>query len=569
MTQDYPLEELSPRAFEQLTVALAMQVLGHGVRSFGSGPDGGREATYTGPVEWSATTGFGRDSWDGYVVIQSKQRERLGTPEQHTAWLKRQITNELGSWMASDSKRGAFPSYLLFVTNVNLSSSPGSGGIDVINKHAETLRTTAARDGSRRDSPAARGLKEIKVWHRDDLNALLSVYAQIRSSFKGLLTVGDLLQSLSPFNGVLDPERFEPVMRSHSLRCLKTERWVKFQEAGGSDRESVDDIIIDLKATDESRASITVLEEVVTRSNQVMRRTASQPPRHIVLTGQPGSGKSTITRFITQLFRTSFIRQEKSIPSTCTQVVEGTTAAIERLGLDAPRGKRWPIRVNLAHYADVRGPGGDKSLIRWLSEQVEQGSELDFMPSTLKQWIKHWPSLIVLDGLDEVTSPEVRPEILDEIQSFVEECDADDADVLILVTTRPTGYNEKLIPGRFDQIDLQYLDTETAMDYGRRITTRRLAEDSERNQVLEKFEAYAEESAALRLMKTPLQVLIITLILERFGSLPADRFQLFSRYFDTIYDREAAKATSLKPLLQDHRRVITDLHEAVGLEYRS
>lgn len=78
MAQDYPLEELSPRAFEQLTVALALKVLGHGVEAFGSGPDGGREATYTGPVNWSATTGFGADSWDGYVVLQAKQKETLG-----------------------------------------------------------------------------------------------------------------------------------------------------------------------------------------------------------------------------------------------------------------------------------------------------------------------------------------------------------------------------------------------------------------------------------------------------------------------------------------------------------
>ena len=71
---DYPLEELGPRAFEQLAVALSVKVLGPGVEAFGSGPDGGREATYTGPVNWSATSGFGNGSWNGYVVIQAKQR---------------------------------------------------------------------------------------------------------------------------------------------------------------------------------------------------------------------------------------------------------------------------------------------------------------------------------------------------------------------------------------------------------------------------------------------------------------------------------------------------------------
>jgi hypothetical protein len=54
---DYPLEELGPRAFEQLAVALSLKVLGAGVEAFGAGADGGREATYTGPVNWSARPG--------------------------------------------------------------------------------------------------------------------------------------------------------------------------------------------------------------------------------------------------------------------------------------------------------------------------------------------------------------------------------------------------------------------------------------------------------------------------------------------------------------------------------
>jgi hypothetical protein len=69
----------------------------------------------------------------------------------------------------------------------------------------------------------------------------------------------------------------------------------------------------------------------------------------------------------------------------------------------------------------------------------------------------------------------------------------------------------------------------------------------------------------VRLMKTPLQVLIMTFILERLGTLPADRYQLFWRYYETVYEREAAKNTTLSSLFTDHRASITELHEAVGL----
>lgn len=49
-------------------------------------------------------------------------------------------------------------------------------------------------------------------------------------------------------------------------------------------------------------------------------------------------------------------------------------------------------------------------------------------------------------------------------------------------------------------------------------------------------------------MKTPLQVLIMTLILERLGNLPADRYQLFWHYYETVYDRESAKNVTLESL---------------------
>src|SRR4051794_36218417 len=178
-----------------MTVALALKVLGNGVSAFGSGPDGGREATYRGPVEWSATSGFGEDSWDGYVVLQAKQREHSTTPAYNLKWLQDQIREEFDRWTADDSKRGEFPQYLIFVTNARLSSVAGSGGIDQINEFIQR-RLRAQIGGRPRDTLASRGLRAVKVWHRDQVNALLTTNDSVRNAFKGLLTVGDLLTRL-------------------------------------------------------------------------------------------------------------------------------------------------------------------------------------------------------------------------------------------------------------------------------------------------------------------------------------------------------------------------------------
>lgn len=564
VAHDYPLEELSPRAFEQLTIALALRVLGAGVEAFGTGPDGGREATYTGPVNWSATTGFGSDSWNGYVVLQAKQRQRLGTPAQNATWLRDQISTEFDAWISDTSTRGTAPQYLIFVTNVSLSSVTGSGGIDRINEYI-AHRMVEPIAGDRRDSLAARGLRAVKVWHRDQLNGLLSVHDGIRHAFKGLLTVGDLVARLGALNGLLDPAAFQPVLNAHAMTTLATERWVNFREAGGSTREPVDAVVIDLKADGTRDGKLTLLQEVIERGDMVLKRSYEPGPRHLVVTGQPGSGKSTITLFLTQLYRSRFLGDE-AVTETAATVQAGTTQAVHRLRIEMPKNHRWPIRVNLAEYADVLGPSGDKTLLRWLSEKVTARAELDIQPHTLKKWIQYWPCLIILDGLDEVTAPEVRPRVLDEIQALVETADQDDADLLIIITTRPTGYTERIIPASFSQLDLTYLDADTALAYGRHVTSRRLADDLDgRDQLIARFERQANDPSMLRLMKTPLQVLIMTLILDALGTLPADRYQLFVRYFDTIYQREQAKTTTLAPLLAAQRRAITDLHEAVGL----
>lgn len=572
MAQDFPLEELSPRAFEQLTVALAMETLGAGVEAFGSGPDGGREATFRGRVDWSKTDPTGTGMWDGYVVLQAKQAEHYSNDTAaNLKWLIKQIDAELDSWMRDSSRRGEFPRYLIFVTNARLSSVPSSG-IDAVNSHIST-RLTKAWQGKARNTLRARGLVDWRVWHRDQLNGMLTTSGSIRRAFKGLLTVGDIVSRLGALSGLLDPDELAPLLREHATSTLTTERWVSFREAGGTTRDSVENIFIDLHVENPARADsvrarpLSVLKEVIQRSDMVLKPSVVRDGfrRHVVIAGQAGSGKSTATRFLTQAFRTRFVADEE-LTATESEIVTGTLAALERVDVGTPRGRRWPIRVNLADFADAIGPDGSTDLLRWLSDRVSDRAGLDIKPYTLSKWLAHWPCVIILDGLDEVTAPEVRPRVLDEITLLVERAERDDADLLVVVTTRPTGYTERLMPEHFQQLNLTYLDTSKATDYGRLVTNRRLSDDLDRrDQLIAAFEKQVKQPAMQRLMKTPLQVLIMTIILERRGVLPADRFQLFSSYFDTIYERESAKNTNLAPLLAQQRSVIVDLHEAAGM----
>lgn len=82
-------------------VAIARKTIGPGLQVYGAGPDGGREATYDGPIDWSSSpidwsNTDGGLGWDGYTVVQAEQCEHPSNsdPAKNLAWLKKQLRDE-------------------------------------------------------------------------------------------------------------------------------------------------------------------------------------------------------------------------------------------------------------------------------------------------------------------------------------------------------------------------------------------------------------------------------------------------------------------------------------------
>ncbi|HEY5857768.1 MAG TPA: hypothetical protein VIW24_27960 [Aldersonia sp.] len=136
-----------------------------------------------------------------------------------------------------------------------------------------------------------------------------------------------------------------------------------------------------------------------------------------------------------------------------------------------------------------------------------------------------------------------------------------------MVTTRPTGYVENIAPSQFERIDLSRLDPTTAVRFGMRATRVRLKDDHDKIDRIERQLKRAADTESLRnLMQTPLQVLIMTIIVESAGPLSPDRYSLFWTYFETVFKRERSKAMPFARLLQEHGPHILDLHQRVGFE---
>jgi hypothetical protein len=153
--------------------ALAAYVLGPGIEAFGSGPDGGREATFDGRAQYLSLT----DPWDGFVVLQAKFKERLAGTGTDTTWLRRQVKTELQAWadpVRARVRHGRSPEYLIITTNVSLSGVPGTGGKarigKLISEYADII-----------------GLKAWAIWDAEQITALLNAYPDVRRAFAALI----------------------------------------------------------------------------------------------------------------------------------------------------------------------------------------------------------------------------------------------------------------------------------------------------------------------------------------------------------------------------------------------
>ena len=203
---DYKLENLNERDFEHMTQAIAKKAIAVGVKPFGDGPDGGREATYEGKTQFPSV----EDAWDGYILIQSKFRKKpANTPSVNATWFIEQIKADLDKFL--DVKKGLKkPEYYLAVTNVVLSPKNESGGYD---KSVKELTSYADK----------LDLKGFDVWHYDEMCRFLDTYSDVRQSYAQFITTGDIIQKLDKaIDGM--PNNFQLSHMSRLTELFKEEQ---------------------------------------------------------------------------------------------------------------------------------------------------------------------------------------------------------------------------------------------------------------------------------------------------------------------------------------------------------
>jgi hypothetical protein len=382
---DFDLTGLDPRKFEHLIQALALDAIGGDVTPFGDGPDGGREATFDGPMHYPSFV----EPWDGYLVIQCKFQQKPGTTKDQGKWALDQLEGDLKKFL--DPKRKLRkPEYYLFVTNVVLTPVPETGSKDKVLALLESYRERL-------------GLKAYAVWDYDKLCRLLDANPGVRQTYAGSITPGDVLSIMMdrvPSIG----KSFWYLMPLFLQREFVGDLYARLEQFNDSgDRPiSLGNVFVDLPAFEEydseppdesdlDRLPAGVVGELLQSGAEVLKSSAlaaivspssqsgssgAPEPGRFVIVGGPGQGKSTVGQFLCQLYRAAILRDlpERNLERDTLDGIRKLTRECAEAGMALPATQRFPVRIVLDRFANALAEKKCASLLGYAASRVSRAT---------------------------------------------------------------------------------------------------------------------------------------------------------------------------------------------------
>ncbi|MGC1021531.1 hypothetical protein WKH71_11820 [Pantoea agglomerans] len=580
---DYDFSRLSTRSFEQLVQAIALESIGPGVSIFGDGPDGAREATFEGTVSFPSVS----KPWNGYGVVQAKFRQKPGIRDGD--WAFKELKDELDKFL-DDDRCLKKPEYYIFATNVILTPVADTGGKDRVTKLINSYKGKI-------------GIKDFRIWDRDQLNCFIDIHKNIRTSYAAWVTSGDVLTAVINSMGLVRQD-FKSVMLNFVSKELISEQYVNLGQAGSSTDDKIplacvfvdvpisgssipsptDRIALSSKNdmvnefdSDYKNENFSAIKNLLYISSQRLDQKSnydknkqgylSQIPGRVVFIGGPGQGKSTLTQFFCQMHRAALLSQHSSQIMT-PEVTNAYKLIVEQCDIERispPQLPRFPLKVDLNRFASALAKRETSSLLNYVLEIIKRRCDREIDSNDLRSWLKAYPWLLALDGLDEVPASSNRIEVLEKIDDFLIDAHECNADLMIVATSRPQGYNDDFTEKYYCHLNLSPLTSTNALHYAKRLITRRWGADHDKvTQFLQRIGRASEEESTVRLMKSPLQVTIMALLVESLGEPPKERWRLFNEYYQVINRREKERDIPAAKLLNTYQSDIDVIHQEVG-----
>jgi|GEM_PF-2486078 len=450
---------------------------------------------------------------DSLVVMVGLMGQRFGRPTGE----RESGTEEEFYWALKSNQETGFPEIKWFFKNIERFEASSSDPAEIREELDQWIKVRAFRESLEKNKPpifyqSFSDVSDFSEKFREDLSRWLS------DERRPWQLLSDTSQRLSSGNVNIPDEYFESVV--NDLKTL---------DIAGIDNDRVVDIplsevYVRLRVIrDEDSNS----DEDVIEAEPIDIHDALGKYKHLVIVGDPGSGKSTFLKFIALMLARARVENDPGLASA-------------KLNLQFPLPvpffiSLWDLSDSLKHKKQA----GETAIVDFAVEQLAERG-LTISRQELEGMLESGSCCVLFDGLDEVPTEQGRAVISRLVEKFVSRFSQN----RFIVTSRVRGYTgDAILKGGFIRCDIQDFNETDRQEFLKNWFAALLRID--RSTVLAEGTASLEAYDTLRnaiegkdrirvLAVNPLLMTVIAIVHWNRKRLPDQRVDLYDECIDVL-----------------------------------
>ena len=276
-------------------------------------------------------------------------------------------------------------------------------------------------------------------------------------------------------------------------------------QAGGDAKEDLDERQLEkLRTTYVSQSPKPVLGVIAAAGNRLL-----------VLTGEPGSGKSTLMRYLLTAIIDPAVDRGSGEPLPWTLAFKDG----------------FPLLIELRDFYALQQRNKCDTFLEYVA-YMGKADKWFLDDHAAHGYLENGPSLVMFDGLDEIFKPEDRERVMEMIAGFAQQYDKP----RIVVTSRPVGYKEQVLRdagfAHFGIQDLTDDQIETFIRGWFALTFPQQPQQAE--QRIERVLGSMRQSKPIRLLAGNPMLLTIMSLLAREEELPRERAKFYEKAVEVL-----------------------------------
>jgi hypothetical protein len=302
--------------------------------------------------------------------------------------------------------------------------------------------------------------------------------------------------------------------RKLDMRRLYVPLRVRVEAASGAEAGETE-----LEAIEKRRAAVRRGADGGAEGERVSVGERLTKARRLVVLGDPGAGKTTLTRWLA----TAYLLRLRQSPDW-QDLPDVATLPDEDL---------LPIIIRCRELDRSATGGALEDVLRHTLRKAEMSdAEALALQAVLRDKLKRGQALLLLDGLDEITDPSARARFCQQLENI----HIAYPDALIVATSRVVGYREMgyRIGRGFEHVTVADLSTEDKDEFARRWCE--LVELPERHETAatELIHDMHSSDRIERLTGNPMLLTTMALVKRKIGRLPSRRADLYANALQVL-----------------------------------